>query len=143
MEQRVLQNKALVTRLVDEVWNSKQPQFIEKFFAEDFATSTPGGVLYGPQGYRKIYDTYVQAFPDCQLKIVDLLGENDQIVVRFAFKGTHQGDFLGIKPTGRNVRIPGIIIMRIEEFKIVDQQVVWDTLSMLEQIQAISLENLP
>ncbi len=140
MEPKINRNKALATRLVEEVWNSKRPQLMTEIFSEEFATSTPGGVLYGPQGYRKIYDTYVEAFPDCQIKIADILGEEDQVVIRFVFKGTHLGSLMSVKPTARKVSIPGIIIMRIQSDKIVDQQVVWDTLSMLEQLQAVTLD---
>ncbi len=137
----IIQNKAVVERLVEEVWNLKQPQLIETYFSEDFATSTPGGMLYGPEGYSKIYHAYVDAFPDCNLKIADILGENNQIVVRFVFKGTHQGPLMGVQPTGRRISINGISIMRLQAGKITDQQVVWDTLSMMEQLKAITVAN--
>ena len=77
-------------------------------------------------------------FPDFQATMEDLLAEGDKVALRFTFRGTHQGEFLGIAPTGKQVTMVGIDIFRIADGRIVE---LWgqeeDVLGMMQQIGAI------
>ena len=55
------------------------------------------------------------AFPHYEMMVEDLLAEGDKVAVRFTMRATHQGDFMGIPATGRQVNVPGIIIYRIAD----------------------------
>jgi steroid delta-isomerase-like uncharacterized protein len=78
-----------------------------------------------------------QAFPDLQIKIEDQIAERDKVVTRWTARGTHQGEFAGIPPTGKQVVMTGIDIDRIANGKLVECWTKSDDLSMLQQIDAI------
>jgi predicted ester cyclase len=64
---------------------------------------------------------YRNAFPDVQLSIEDQVAEGDKVVTRWIGSGTHQGEMMGIAPTGNQVRVDGMTISRIEDGKIVEE----------------------
>jgi len=65
------------------------------------------GVLQGRAGARQHYNTYVTAFPDCQITIDDMVAEGDKVVVRWTATGTHRGELAGITATGKRISLPG------------------------------------
>ncbi|MEZ4725925.1 MAG: ester cyclase [Caldilineaceae bacterium] len=74
------------------------------------------------------------AFPHYEMITEDLIAEGDKVVVRFTMRATHQGDFMGIPATGRQVNVPGIIIYRIADGKIVEHWMHFDALAMMQQL---------
>lgn len=74
------------------------------------------------------------AFPRYALLAEDMIAEGDKVVVRFTMQATHQGDFMGIPPTSRQVNVPGIIIYRIADSKIVEHWVQTDAMAMMQQL---------
>ena len=76
-------------------------------------------------------------FPDFQATIEDLFAEGDKVVLRFTFHGTHQGEFMGVAPTGKQVTMTGVEIFRIGDGKIVELWGQEDVLGMMQQIGAI------
>jgi steroid delta-isomerase-like uncharacterized protein len=74
------------------------------------------------------------AFPHYEMIAEDLLAEEDKVVVRFTMRATHQGDFMGIPATGRQVNVPGIIIYRIADKQIVEHWMQFDSMAMLQQL---------
>lgn len=77
------------------------------------------------------------AFPDGRWTIEDQVAEGDKVVTRFSFTGTHQGEFMGIAPTGKRVTTSGMVIDRIVEGKIVEEREEWDALGMMQQLGAV------
>jgi predicted ester cyclase len=77
------------------------------------------------------------AFPGYSLTAEDMIAEGDKVVVRTTFRGTHNGDFMGIPPTGKQVTIPVMLIYRIADDKIVQHWMQADSLSLLQQLGAI------
>ncbi|MDP8951660.1 MAG: ester cyclase, partial [Actinomycetota bacterium] len=69
--------------------------------------------------------------------IEDLFAEGDKAVLRFTFRGTHQGEFMGNAPTGKRVTMAGIDIFRIADGKIVELWGQEDVLGMMQQLGAI------
>ena len=76
-------------------------------------------------------------FPGFQSTIEELLSEEDKVALRFTFHGTHQGEFMGIPPTGKEVTMPGIDLLRIADGKIVEMWNQEDVLGMMQQLGAI------
>jgi predicted ester cyclase len=76
------------------------------------------------------------AFPDGRWTIEDQVAEGDKVVTRWSFTGTHQGELMGIAPTGKQVTTSGMVIDRIVEGKIVEEREEWDTLGMMQQMGA-------
>jgi predicted ester cyclase len=60
------------------------------------------------------------AFPDIHITIKDMIAEDDRVVIRYIFTGTHQTEFWGIPPTGKSVEINGVWIHRPANHRIVE-----------------------
>jgi predicted ester cyclase len=74
--------------------------------------------LAGPHGVRAGYEIWRKGFPDNQAELVDIIAEGDKVVVHTFATGTHLGEFQGILPTNKKIRIEGISIFRLSEGKI-------------------------
>jgi len=121
------QNKAIVRRLWEEVWNQNNLAVCDEIFAPDYAE------------HEKGFRAYLQTvFPDSHHTIEDLIAEDDKVVTRFRISATHQGEFLGVPATGTPVKLTGIWIHRLEHGRIVEGQQwgEWDALGFLQQVGA-------
>ncbi len=88
-------------------------------------------------------EMFEKAFPHYRLKAEDMIEENDRVVVRARFMGTHNGDFNGIEPTGKSVDLPFIIIYRMEGGKIAEHWLETNHLSLLTQLGVMNKEAEP
>ena len=79
---------------------------------------------------------YRSAFPDVRLIIEEQVAEGDKVVTRWIAYGTHQGEMMGIAPTGNQVRVEGITISHIQRGKIVQEWELFDTLGLMQQLGA-------
>jgi predicted ester cyclase len=94
----------------------------EEYFAPDFIDHNGyPGQIPGPDGVREGYGIWIKAFPDSHAEVVDMIAESDKIVVRTFATGTHLGQFQGISPTGKKIRIEAISIFRLSEGKIAER----------------------
>ncbi len=130
------ENKALIRRWFEEVWNRGRSDLIDQFRAHDAASSglgEGGSVTRGEEPFRTFHSNLLETFPDLRIRIEDILAEGDKVAVRFTAEGTHQGNTLGPEPTGRKVTFGGIIIVRIANGKIVESWNSLDQLAILKQ----------
>jgi predicted ester cyclase len=122
---RTRENKDLVVRLIEEVWNAGALDMLPELWADQ----TRGEAT-------AMRDILINAFPDLHVEIDDLIAEDDRVVARLSFNGTHRGDFRGIAPTGRPVTFSAIRIYRVSRGKIVETWAVQDALGLLGQLKA-------
>jgi steroid delta-isomerase-like uncharacterized protein len=80
---------------------------------------------------------YRNAFPEIQMTVEDLIAEGDKVVTRWTARGTHQGELMGIPPSGNPVEVTGITIDRIEGGKVVETWANYDALGMMQQVGAV------
>ena len=80
---------------------------------------------------------YRGAFPDAQIIIEDQLAEGDMVATRWTARGTHQGELLGVPPSGNRVEVAGMTISRAEGGKIAEEWNNYDALGLMQQIGAI------
>jgi predicted ester cyclase len=80
---------------------------------------------------------YRDAFPDVLMSVEDQVAEGDKVVTRWIASGTHQGDMMGIAPTGNRVTVAGTSVERIVDGKIEETWDNYDALGMMQQIGAI------
>jgi steroid delta-isomerase-like uncharacterized protein len=134
-----LDNKAIVRRLYEDVWNDRKLNLIDKLFAPSHALDEPttSGSQMGPAAYKEQVNRFVAAFPDLHLEIDDLIGEKDKVVLSWVISGTHTGDFMGIPATNKKVSFEGITIIQIAGGKILDSSVRWDALGLMRQLGAV------
>ena len=100
--------------------------------------STFDQLIGGPEEWKGRLANLLTAFPDVQLIQEDLIAEGDQVVERWTIRGTHQGTFMGIPPTGTRVTYTGIDIFRIVDGKLVLVGQSVDRLGMMQQLGVIS-----
>ena len=131
----VEENKVRVRRLYEEIFNKKNLVSIDDYFAPTVIDhSLPPGVPGGIEGVRLTIAMFLGAFPDLHLTLEDLIAEGEQVVAHWTLCGTHQGASLGMPPTGKQVTMPGISILRLESGMAVETWVIFDQLGMLQQL---------
>jgi predicted ester cyclase len=128
-------NKALVQRFFEEVINQRNLAALSQFV-------DPGGVNHTappgmPQEAKQFLGLYLGAFPDVQATVEDLMADGDKVVARVSFRGTHQGAFRGIAPTGKPIAAMGINIFRIANGKLVEHWGLTDRLTVLQQVGVV------
>ena len=133
------ENKALVRRSFEEVFNQGNLDAVEEIFASDYVLHDPTSPeeIRGIEGMRQYVSIYRSAFPDLQQSIEDQFAEGEKVATRLMGRGTHQGELLGIPPTGNRVEAPGIVINRISGGKIAESWANYDALGMMQQIGAV------
>lgn len=132
-------NKALVRRAVEQIWNARSVQKLEDLIAADYVGhfAVLPAPLAGREAFRQFASGYFAAFPDIVFTIDDLVAEADRVVLRWTAKGTHQGALLGHPASGKSVTVGGVWTHRVAHGRIAEQWGVNDTLSMLRQIGAL------
>ena len=118
------ENKAIVRRLVDEVFNGGRLEVIDEFYTPALA----------PAAERWI-TPFRASFPDVHMEVVELIAEGDKVVGRFTCSATHLGEWLGQAPTGRRFeRVDEVWIFRFRDGRIVQVWSLEDTLARLRQL---------
>ena len=131
-------NKAIVRRFVDEVQSKGNIDAIDELCSPGFVNhSAPPGVPSNCEGVKQVTAMFRQAFPDSYFTIEDMVAEGDKVATRKTFHGTHQGEFMGIPPTGQQVSIGLIDIVRIVDGKVVEHWSMGDNLGMMQQLDII------
>ena len=120
------ENKAVVRREQGELWNhTGDLDAAEELFAAGQAEAA-----------KQEAASFRQGFPDVISTIEDLIAEGDKVVARWRSRATHQGDYMGIAPTGKRVEFVGHSIDRVVEGKIVESWVEVDMLGVMRQLGA-------
>lgn len=129
-------NKAIARYLTEEVFNKGNWDAVKDVISPDFTHHDPNTKEFrtGPSGYIQFIQHYRKAFPDLQITIEQQIEEGDLVVDRWTGCGTHQGELMGIEPTGKKICITGITIHRITNGKIAETWNNYDSLSMIEQL---------
>ena len=132
------QNTAVLRRQVDEVMNQGKVTVIDELFAPNIVQHAPGAPdIVGLDDFRHFIVAYRTAFPNVRMTIEDLVAADDRVVARYTFRGTQQGELMGIAPTGKAVNVPGVAIARFAGGKIAEVWLSWDTLGMMQQLGVV------
>ena len=127
-------NKAMVSRFVEEGLTQANPEAFDEFVAPDFVHYTGGKVdVEGIEAFKEFITMLHTAF-DLKFPGEDIFAEGDKVVVRTTYSGTHQGEFHGIAPTGKDVVFTGICIFRIADGKIAEIWTEYDVLGLMQQL---------
>ena len=131
-------NKASVRRFYDEVFNKKNRAAIDEFIDLNHVDhAAPPGTPGGLKGVKQTLNMYLTAFPDLHFTVEGMIVEGDKLVARLTVRGTQQGAFMGIPPTGKQATITAIDINRFADGKSVEHWLNMDTLGLLQQLGAI------
>lgn len=129
------QNKAIVRRYLEEAWNKRNVGIIDELMAPTYARYVSASAApLNREGLKQRITTFHRALPDLRLTIDDMIAEKDEVVFRITIRGTHQGELMGVPPTGKQVTMTAIDIARFEDGKIVEHWGQMDALGLMEQI---------
>ncbi len=131
-------NKALVRRFYEEVWNRGNLGAADDIFADDYARHDlrPGNALSGPAGQKKIAGDLRAAFPDLHMTVDLMIAEGDLVMARWTTEGTNTGQWGDVPPTGKYARFSGVNIFRIAQGKVVELWNHRDDLGVMQQLGA-------
>jgi steroid delta-isomerase-like uncharacterized protein len=134
----VAEHKALIHRIV-EAANRSDWEAIERLFAPTYLDHDRSRehLPPGPTGVRQAWLATRAAFPDLRVTVADLVADGDRVAVRGVLQGTHDGELMGIPPTGRRVTVSFIDINRIAEGELAERWAESDTVGLLQQIGVI------
>ncbi len=130
-------NSEIVRNFFEEVLNQGHIEAAGRYFWDDMVEQVPlPGQGPGLEGLKDVLRGMKAAFSDIHWKIQEQIDEQDKVVTRFEWTGTHQGAFLGVPATGRPVKVWGVVIDRLEHGKIKDTRIIMDALGMMMQFGA-------
>jgi predicted ester cyclase len=121
------ENKAIARRFFIEAMNGKNLDIIDGLFATNYQAHPPGAAA-------PLNRMFLAGFPDLHISFEDEIAEGDMVVLRMTVRGTHQGDFMGMPPTGKQVTWTGMSMSRVAGGKIVEQWGEQDLLGLLQQL---------
>ncbi len=109
-------------------------------FADGFVYNNPQGVQMDFQGAMATMGAFNAALPDHSTDVKDEIATDDRAVYRWETRGTHNGDFFGVPPTGKQLISRGMTIMRIEDGKIAE---IWEAIDILGLMQQMGVIPTP
>lgn len=133
-------NKALIRRWFEEVWNQGRERLVEQLRSPNTVSTglgEAGGERRGNESFRAFYSNMRRAFPDLRIRIEDIIAEGDKVAVRITAEGTHREDGFGASATGRRITFGGIIMVRVANGQIAESWNNLDQLGLLQQIGAL------
>lgn len=131
--------RTIARRLTEDLWDKGDLAVADEILAPDFVDHDPvPGQGAGLDGYREMVGVFRAAFPDLRVQNEDVIVEEDKVVLRWTARGTHKGPLMDIPPTGKEVTLKGIDILRVDGGRIAERWGEFDALGMLSQLGAIS-----
>jgi steroid delta-isomerase-like uncharacterized protein len=133
------ENKMLVRRQFDDIWNGANWASVDQLFARDYVNHDPYNPDQptGPQGFRQRVEGYRSVLDNFDLRVEQQIAEGDMVETHWSLRGIHAGPLEGVDPTGKSVHVEGQLLSRIVDGKFVEEWVHWDTLGLLRQIGAL------
>lgn len=137
------QNKLLAQRILEEVFSQGIANSIDELFAPGVVVHDPDKELRGLAQVKQGLTRLRAAFPDLAYTAEDMIAEDDKVVIRFRGRGTHQGEFRGIPPTGKGMTYVGIMVLRFVDGRVLDYWAVSDALGIFQQLGVMPLLTPP
>ena len=132
------ENKQLIRRWFEEVWNKGRAESIDELFAENGIahglSDDPAKPITGPRDFRPFHTQFREAFPNMMIVVEDVVAEGDKVAARCSVRAKHEGDFMGREATQAPVEFTGITIVRIDNGKIVEAWNNFDFMSLHKQV---------
>jgi steroid delta-isomerase-like uncharacterized protein len=129
------QHKALIRRWVEDGWNKGDLDSADAIYADTYIGY--GIDVSGREGLKQFVAMFRAAFPDLHFSIQDMLAEGSKVAWRYTLHGTQHGEFQGIPPTGKPVKVTGIVISRFDNGMWAEDWVEADRVGMLQQLGVI------
>lgn len=131
------QLQAIARRFLEETQNARNLDVVDELVSPGFVGHSE--VITGIDSLKSAIQTNLDAFPDLEVTIDEQISSDDTVVTRSSARGTQQGEFHGLEPTGKEVTYTVVSIHRFANDKIVDGWRVVDRLDILEQLGSVGV----
>lgn len=131
------QTKAVANRYPEEVATGGHTDRIDEICTEDVAEHGPLGELQGREALKEASRQIQSAFSDLSVTVEDAVVEGNTVAQRLTFRGTHDGEFMEIPPTGNRVEIPNMAFIRIEDGQIAERWLLTDLFGLMQQLGVV------
>ena len=137
------QCKAVARRFIAELWNERRLELARELIAPDCVThqlrsgAADAGTPRTPDMIKHHVAEWLAAFPDLRFTIEQMIAEGDQVMTRCTMQGTHEGAWLGVAPTGRQISVRLVIVQRIAGGQIAEDWVLVESLGLFQQLDLV------
>lgn len=139
-DQTERQNKELFRRVIRDVFVEHDLSAIDRYYAEDLVQHS-AGVPEGAEGLKGFFDGLFEGFPDLEPTVDHLLAEDDRVVAFLTWRGTHDGEFMDVGPTGAEITIETAELLRVEDGKFAEHWDVVDQVGMLSTMGLVTVND--
>ena len=131
-------NKLTMHRFTEFI-NSASEELANELISPNAIFHVPGRMepMRGPGGYLAIIGMMRSGFPDIQWTLEEVIAEDERVAARFTMRGTHQGEFFGVPPTGKKIQVQAMNFYRLSNGQFVEETGQPDLLGLLQQIGAV------
>jgi predicted ester cyclase len=132
------QNKTIVRRLLEEPWKGNLG-VVDELIDRNYVGHDPSipEPLRGPDGFKENISNYRAAYSDARITVDEQIAEGDKVATRWTGRGKHDGDLMGIGPTGKQVTVSGLTLSRLANGKVIEEYTNWDTFGMMQQLDVV------
>jgi len=127
-------NERIARRIPEELATEGNLDLVEELYAEDAVEHDPFGDHSGRAAIRESMECILAAFPDFSATVEDVIADGDTVAMRVMLRGSHEGEFMGVEPTGREFEVGNMVFTRLDDGKIAERWVQPDTLGLLRQL---------
>lgn len=129
-------NKAHCMRIYNEVFNEGKLDVVDEVIAADAIDHSPppGSTGDTRDDLKEFARTFRDAFPDARFTVREMIAEGDLVAAYATFEGTHQGEFMGVPPTGKRVSMEFMDLIRVVDGECTEHWGVGDVASLMQQI---------
>lgn len=132
-------NEDLVRTIPGRIMTDGDTDHIYEVFAEEFVEHNPTlGEIHGPDGFREyLYEPFHAAFPDLTADVEECVAEGDRVAIRVTLGGTHEGEFMGVEPTGERFEIQAMGFFHVTDGLVTERRLQPDVYGMLQQLGVV------
>ena len=128
------ENKQLLRRWFEEVWNKGREEAIDEMLAPDGIINglndAEGNPVRGIENFKKFFRVFRSAFPNIRVTVEDTVTEGSKIAARCTVRAIHGGEGFGIAPINQPIGFTGLAIVRLRDGKIVEAWNEFDFMKM-------------
>ena len=122
---------------LQRAWNEKNWEALRDLHSSDWIDHNMPEGFKDLDGLHATFLLFTAAFPDLQFRPVNIISDGDFVSSHYEVTGTHTGDFMGLPPSGKQVRIRGITQLQMQDGLCVEAWTVLDQLGLMQQIGAV------
>lgn len=137
-------NKNLIRRVFDEVWNRSDLSLVDEVYASDYVAHVAGAPrdIVGPEQFKQFVALHGVLTSDLSFRIEDQIAEDDRVATRWLATTTPASGLVNIPGEGQEVQVTGISVHRMADGKIAESWDNWDILTIYQALGADVFESL-